>query len=138
MGRDIAVGPWPDSRTAGMLPIRHRAVEQFWLPVIGPTSLFMWRRLGTIAQCGRFDEDLALLALRMGAGTGLGRNSVVVRTIERLVGFHVARVFVDSDGYTLQVRTTTGPPGRTARYRWPEQLRSEYEKEQPWLTFTTE
>jgi hypothetical protein len=67
-------------------------VELCYLPVLGPTSTFLYRRLGTWAalEPEGFTVDLVDLSLSVGIGSGLGRNSPFARSLGRLASFHVA------------------------------------------------
>jgi hypothetical protein len=86
-----------------------------WTPVLGPTSLLIYRRLGAMAELGLAGAtiDLVDLAVSLGVGEGTGRNSVIRRSLGRLVTFDVARW---DDPTTLAVRRALWPlPERMAR-----------------------
>jgi hypothetical protein len=77
-------------------------VEVCWLPTLGPTSTLAYRRLGCWAEAqpeGSEIDDVDL-AVSLGLGEGLGRNSLIARSLGRLVRFGVARW----DGEALAVR----------------------------------
>jgi hypothetical protein len=80
---------------------RARYVEQFWLPVLGPTAIWMIRRLADRFddEPDGFDLDLDELALCLGLGPTASRYSPVRRAVARCVRFGIAR----SDGQTLAV-----------------------------------
>lgn len=68
-------------------PVAGQYAEVFWLPVIGPSCLWMLRRLVAWAEDGVTVFPLAELGGCMGHGGGTGFNSPVVRSLERLVSF---------------------------------------------------
>lgn len=59
--------------------------EWFWLPTVGPTALWMLRRLDLYAEAER-DEDLAELCAQLGV-RGAGRHSAGLRALLRLKDF---------------------------------------------------
>ncbi|NNC80672.1 MAG: hypothetical protein HKN94_11035 [Acidimicrobiales bacterium] len=83
--------------------------EQFWLPILGPSTLWMLRRL---AQ--RFDvepDGFALDLPELSASLGIrskagGRNTTFHRSIERLVTFNMGRTI---DERTISVRRIMPP-----------------------------
>ncbi|HVC69939.1 MAG TPA: hypothetical protein VNC61_06695 [Acidimicrobiales bacterium] len=68
-------------------------VEQFWLPVIGPTSSWFLRRMaaGFDAEPGGFALDLDETARALGLGGSEGRHSPFQRSLNRCVAFKLAR-----------------------------------------------
>ena len=84
-----------------------RYVETVWLGVLGPTATWTYRRLGSLAEV-RPDGatvDLVDLAQSLGLGEGLGKNSLLMRALARLVNFDVARW----EGDVLAVRRRLAP-----------------------------
>ena len=67
-------------------------VEQFWLPVIGPTALLSYRRISDhlAANPHGFDLDLGELARGMGMSYRPGANSAFAKAINRLTMFGIA------------------------------------------------
>jgi hypothetical protein len=90
---------------------RSAYVETYWLAVLGPSSILTLRRLTDWLEDTPSGVVVALeeLALSLGLGHGTGRNAPVVRTLDRLVGFGVARIAWDA----YAVRATI--PALTAR-----------------------
>lgn len=84
-------------------------VEYCWLAVLGPTATFAYRRLGLMAgatpEGSVVPVDLVDLAVGLGLGEGLGHNSLIVRTLNRLVQFGVAQW----RGEALAVRRALAP-----------------------------
>jgi hypothetical protein len=128
-----AAGLWSSgSSPLDVVPLRHPIIEalghppssdygeQFWLPVIGPSSLCAYRRLAsrfTEAPRG-FTVDLSKLGPEIGLGTGTGRNSPIVRALIRIVDYHLAEVV---DG-RLGVYTSLPPLSRRQAARLPDHL----------------
>ena len=97
-------------------------VELCWLPVLGPTATWMWRRLaaGLSANPAGYRLELLELARWLGVGCKGGRHSPAVGAVERLIKFGAAQGrIVRSD--------TTGAIGdtelRVRRYLAPLSLR---------------
>lgn len=101
----LIVRPWwdPDLAVHGHDP-RGAYAERFWLGVVGPSTLLLLRRLarGFESHPGGFAIDLGDTARALGLGTGTGRNSPIVRTVDRACAFGLARRRGDD---TLEVRT---------------------------------
>ena len=76
-----------------MFPVQHQYVEMLWLRVIGPSAMWMLRRLGSWALA--CPEGLVLvlseLSESMGLGWSSGAGSSVQRTLRRLIRFGLAR-----------------------------------------------
>ena len=68
-------------------------VELCWLPILGPSAVWAIRRLtaGLRANPDGYSIRIADLGSALGLGAGNGRNSLVMRTVRRLVQFHMAR-----------------------------------------------
>ncbi len=124
---------WLSARTAlEVIPIRHPVIEalghhptsdyaeQFWLPVIGPSALWAHRRLtsGLVSDHSGYQLNLATLSREIGLGGGTGRNSPIVRTLARLVDFHLAEVTDDR----LGVSTSLPPLTNRQTARLPDHL----------------
>ena len=124
---------WLSTRTAfEVIPIRHPVIEalghhptsdyaeRFWLPVIGPSALWAHRRLtaGLVSDHSGYQLNLTTLSREIGLGTGTGRNSPVVRTLARLVDFHLAEIIDDR----LGVYTSLPPLTRRQSARLPDHL----------------
>lgn len=88
-------------------------VETCWLPVLGPTATWLYRRLGSWAELSPegIELDLVDLAVGLGLGEGLGQHSKLAKGLERLVRFDAARW----RGDVLAVRRALAPvPERLA------------------------
>ena len=124
---------WLSAQTGvELVPIRHPVIEalghhptsdyaeQFWLPIIGPSALWAHRRLtaGLAVDRTGYRLDLATLSREIGLGAGTGRNSLIVRTLARLVDFHLAEIIDDR----LGVYTRLPPLTRRQTARLPDHL----------------
>ena len=95
-------------------------LERCWLPVLGPTSVLMLRRMPLMWQRDPavgvpVDELAAVLGLN-----GTGRNSPVWRTVDRLVRFNFANRV--SDSY-VEVYTEVPPLGSRHLAGLPQSVR---------------
>jgi hypothetical protein len=90
----LRIVPWTDPviDTLGHDP-RSWYVEQFWLPIIGPTSTWLLRRTvaGFDTDPDGFDLNLDDTARALGLGGREGRHSPFQRALNRCVSFHLAR-----------------------------------------------
>ena len=105
--------PWRDEvvEAVGFGP-RSMYVEMCWLPVLGPTSTWLYRRLGSWAEFNPEGTTVNLvdLAVSLGLGDSLTKNSKLNHAIERLARFDALHCTNSSE---LQVRTALAPlPGR--------------------------
>ncbi len=103
----LVVRAWADPLVeAHGYPATSSYVETFWLPVLGPSATWTLRRLaGLAATPGGVRIPTAELARSLGVSAATGRNSVMVRTLGRLVMFGMARW----EGDVLAVRRWVAP-----------------------------
>lgn len=91
----IMVLPWVDDviDKVGFDP-RSPYVERFWLSIIGPSTTWLMRRLaaGFDASPDGFDLPLGETARALGLGDRGGRHSTLLRTVNRMIQFELARV----------------------------------------------
>jgi hypothetical protein len=123
----LAVRAWPDLVIDQVgHDVRSSYVEKFWLSILGPTSVWLLRRLvdGLDAAPDGYDLDLAECATELGLGQHSGRNSPFVRAIERCSRFGAT---VLQDPATLLVRRKVPPLTRAQVERLPDRLRTEHE-----------
>ncbi len=124
-GAVLMVEAWRDPLVEALgHDARSGYVEHFWLPVLGPSTVLLLRRLA-----GRLEASPDGLALglaetsrSLGLGERVGRNSSFVRTIARTVEFELARLVGPT---RLAVRTVLPPLPRRYAVRLPEGLREE-------------
>lgn len=88
---------------------RSSYVETFWLPLLGPSTTLLLRRLadGLDDSPDGFEVDCLALSREIGLGRRMGRGAPFVRTVERCVRFSMARL----DGDLLYVRRRLPPLG---------------------------
>ena len=96
--------PWRDPSVdpTGHDPRSHYA-ESFWLPVLGPSTLWLLRHLAYRfdLEPDGFTLDLQESSAALGIRSNGGRNNAFHRSIGRLVGFNMGRVVGEQ---TLEVR----------------------------------
>ncbi len=99
-------------------------VETFWLPVLGPSTTLLMRRLATCLEASPAGTAINLVATSraLGLGERAGRNGPFMRTIARMVDFEMAR---PAGVATIAVRTALPPLPRRHVARLPEPLRDE-------------
>lgn len=90
----LKIDAWRDTRTElyGYKP-RSDYVEAYWLPVLGPTATWLFRRFGMLleASSGVTELDTIDLSMSLGLGSGRGRNCLLAKAIGRLIRFEVAK-----------------------------------------------
>ena len=105
----LRIQAWPDAviDRIGHLPTS-AYFEWLWLPRIGPSTAWAYRRLneGLSAQPDGYDIDLEAMAAWLGLGGGTGQNGPLVRSLRRLVRFYLA---LQVDEHTLAVRRRVPP-----------------------------
>ncbi len=103
----VQIRPWPDDviELLGFDP-RSGYCEQFWLPLIGPSTLWLLRRIaaGLDVSPEGFPLPIPVMAAYLGLGPASSKNSPMKRSIVRSVDFGLARL---GDG--LEVRRKLPP-----------------------------
>ncbi len=122
----IKVSVWPDPLIdrLGYDP-RSVYVEQFWLGILGPSTVWLLRhcagRLDT--SPGGFQLNLGDVAGALGLGHRGGHNSPLARSILRACRFGAARAAGESE---LQVRRRLAPLNRGQVERLPDFLKARH------------
>lgn len=95
-------------------------VELFWLPVIGPTSTWLLRRLAVmvVLHPEGFSLDTSSTAQSLGLGPNANSQSSLVRSLQRLSIFGLVRLTRDR----VEVRTVVPPLTMKQLARLPEHL----------------
>jgi hypothetical protein len=125
----ITVVPWPDAviDAVGHHPCSPY-VENFWLPVLGPSTTFLMRHLVTSLEAAAdgdgFELPLAVTARRLGLGEKGGRHGPFLRSVARLVQFELAELDEADEHTTLAVRRRVPPLNRRQVVRLPELLQA--------------
>jgi hypothetical protein len=99
-----------------------RYVELYWLPVTGPSTTWLLRRLsyGLDVHPAGFDLDLVETARSLGLGERLGKNSPFRRALQRLCTFELARHY-GPDGMAVRTRIPPLPLRHLSRLPGPLQ-----------------
>ncbi len=130
-GTQIRVVPWVDpvADPHGLHPCS-RYVELYWLPVIGPSTTWLLRRLsyGIEVHGEGFQLDLSETARSLGLGERMGKNSPFRRALQRLCTFELARPHGPD---ALAVRTLIPPLPLRHLCRLPPSLQSSHRR---WLS----
>ncbi len=105
--------------------LRSTYVERFWLPVLGPTTTLLVRRLAAELEEHPEGFDLPLLdtAAALGLGNKGGRNAPFLRAIARATKFKVTQ---SAGPGALAVRRRIAPLNRTQVERLPPPVRDEH------------
>jgi len=126
MVESIRVGVWPDPLIdkLGHDP-RSIYVEQFWLGILGPSTVWLLRHCASRLDESPegFDLTLSDVAGALGLGHRGGRNSPLARSITRACRFGAARAAGDGE---LQIRRRLAPLNRGQIERLPEYLRERH------------
>jgi hypothetical protein len=123
----LEIRPWRDPVVdrAGYDP-RSSYVEQFWLPVLGPSTIWLLRRFASyLEDCpSGLVLETAELARQLGIGDRSGQSSPFNRTLKRCVDFEMARW----DSPALAVRRHLPPLADRHLRRLPEEMRLRHER----------
>jgi len=126
MVESIRVTIWPDPLMdrLGHDP-RSVYVEQFWLGILGPSTVWLLRHCASQLDQAPEGFDLALgdVAGALGLGHRGGRNSPLARSIMRACRFGAARALSEGE---LQVRRRVAPLNRSQVQRLPEYLQERH------------
>ena len=104
--------------------------ELFWLPTLGPSVLWLLRRVATflISNNDSVAIESELLGAMLGLKFGKARDSLIEKTIRRCIYFSVARP-TGSD--SIAFKTSLGPLSQRQLERLPEPLRALHERHAP-------
>ena len=127
----LRIESWPDPIIDQLGFPPYSPYLELWLGILGPTLCWTWRRLGTRLERepDGFDVDLVEMALLLGLGAGVGRNSPLWRTLERAARFEVAQWREDKT--VLAVRRRIPPLPRRHLVRLPAVAQQAH---QAWVT----
>jgi hypothetical protein len=106
---------------------RSSYVETYWLPVLGPSTTWLLRRLAAHLDelPGGVDLDVEELARGLGLGERFGPNAPFARTVKRCVDFQMAEWRYES----LAVRRHLPPLARRHLRRLPDSLQNRHAAE---------
>ena len=118
----LVVVPWHDPvvDTNGHC-VLSRYVEHFWLPVLGPSALWILRRIviGFEEFPGGFEIDVPYMASAVGLSFNAGANSSFTRSLQRCTMFGAAQALQGG----LAVRQFLPPLSNRQLQRLPRTLR---------------
>lgn len=104
---------------------RSAYAERFWLPILGPSTIWFLRRV--VDQLDEephgYSLDLVETARSLGVGMRGGRNSPMLKTVERSCRFGAARMH---GGSLLEVRRRLAPLSRSQVERLTTRLQHEH------------
>jgi hypothetical protein len=113
-------------------PLDSCFVEQFWLPILGPSSIALLRWLARHADdLTRYHHlPLTELASTIGLGSAVGRHSPIRRTLERLTRFDAARwdTTPDADTPELSVYSHLLPVPRRLATQLPTASQNDHDR----------
>ncbi|HEY9557939.1 MAG TPA: hypothetical protein VIR58_14470 [Acidimicrobiales bacterium] len=125
----LSVVEWADPvvEAAGH-PVRSVYVETFWLPTLGPTAMWLLRRLSAWLEAtpDGISVELPELAQELGLGANVGRSSPVIRTLARLLRFQAAA----PAGDVLAVRRFLAPLPYRLAAQLPPRLAAAHDLDQ--------
>ena len=89
---EVTVRGWEVDRDGPLFPVQHQYVETLWLPVIGPSAMWLLRRMGgwVLACPDGLTVVLPELSESLGLGWSSGANSSLQRSMRRLIMFGLA------------------------------------------------
>lgn len=124
--RRLRVEPWDDPVVdhLGHDP-RSAYVEHFWLPILGPSTTLLLRRLAGVLdqQPEGAEVDLSTTAKALGLGTQGGKRSAFLRALDRSTQFGLAQQL----GATrLAVRRRVPPLTQRQVVRLPKALQTDH------------
>lgn len=124
--------PWvflttdPERARVGV-PIGSAYVEDYWTPIIGPSSVALLRLIARTSDHWSGTGSrvaVADLAARLGLGSGVAKASPMVRTMDRLCMFGLARWHIHDLDRALEVHTHALPLSPTKLRRLPDDLQA--------------
>jgi hypothetical protein len=121
--REIEVACWRDSVVERVgFDACGDYVELFWLPIIGPTSTWLLRRLAvmTVLHPDGASLDATATAQSLGLGTNTSAQGSLIRSLHRLSIFGLVRMI----GNRVEVRTVVPPLTMKHLARLPEHLQN--------------
>lgn len=123
----LRVIPWIDPVVdSSGYDVNDPYIEMFWLPVLGPTATWLYRRLvsGVLQDTAGYTVNMSELARGIGVAYTEGRHNPFARALQRCVMFGVAQQVALHPVRTVSVRRALPVlPGRhLARLPQPLQI----------------
>jgi len=117
------VEPWNDPVLDQLgYDARSSYVDTFWLSILGPSTTWLLRRLvsGLEREPDGFQLDCATTSTALGLGGQTGKNSTLMRAVDRACRFGMAQRHADH----IYVRRHMPPLSARQVSRLPEQIRA--------------
>ncbi len=124
----LQIEPWPDELVEKLgYDARSDYVEQYWLGILGPSTVWLIRRLvsGFDDQPDGYTIDLDETATILGLRNNGGKNSPFMRAITRTCQFGLAR---QQDTSTLAVRRKLPPVTQSQLRKLPQRTQDEHHR----------
>lgn len=121
----LRVVPWEDPIVESRgFAVNDPYIEMFWLPVLGPTATWLYRRLvsGVLHSPSGYTINMDELARTIGVAYTQGRHNPFVRALQRCVMFGVAEHIAVQPVRTLAVRKSLPSLPQRHLGRLPNQL----------------
>jgi hypothetical protein len=131
----LKVYPWhmecpPGQHEHGWDP-RSAYVENYWLPILGPSTTWLIRRLADAFNYSPegFEMDVREMAKSIGLTGARGTHDPFNRAMARLISFEMARLHAQDGQRVLMVRRKLPPLNRSQVKQLPASLAARYEQE---------
>ncbi len=122
-GTTLFVKPWLDPivDSLGFDP-RSSYVEHFWLPILGPSCIFLLRRMAWSFDLEEGTQEMSLgdMSYEIGLGSPKGFGNSITRTLNRSIQFGMAKLMPNG---VLAIRRSMPPLNQRQLARLPEDLR---------------
>ena len=123
----IQISAWIDPmvETLGFDP-RSSYVEHFWLPILGPSCIFLLRRLAYAFDLDTATQEVSLreVSFEIGLGSPKGYGNSITKTLNRCIQFDMAKLLPNG---TLTVRRSLPPLNQRQLARLPIDLQDLHE-----------
>jgi hypothetical protein len=122
----LHVQPWaPDPNSRPGFDARSSYAEEFWLGVLGPSTMWFLRRVAAgFDYCPEgFDLDMSDTARSLGIGDKTGRHAPLIRAVNRTIQFGISKLTGTND---LVVRRSLPPLNRQQLSRLPHSVQERH------------
>ena len=123
----IQISAWIDPiiESLGFDP-RSSYVEHFWLPILGPSCIFLLRRLAYTFDLDTATQEVSLrdISFEIGLGSPKGFGNSITKTLNRCIQFDMAKLQPNG---TLSVRRSLPPLNQRQLARLPTDLQNLHE-----------
>ncbi len=123
----IQISAWidPTIESLGFDP-RSSYVEHFWLPILGPSCIFLLRRLAYAFDLDTATQEVSLrdISFEIGLGSPKGFGNSITKTLNRCIQFDMAKLQPNG---SLSVRRSLPPLNQRQLARLPNELQDLHE-----------